>query len=149
MMNLFAIETEINNKPVKLLSLLDAGHLAEANNQRAVVGVLKNTEGPIVHQNIIYNPEFITFFHKTILLFAEFYSGLQTPNLNGFVYVVDERCTTPEKPMEQDIIGSFEVANGVFYKDSYKPNNNYQFISTDGLFKLPKDIEKMLFVALV
>ena len=149
MMNLFAIETEINGKSGTLLSLLDAEAMAQVKNQNAIVGILKNSTGPIIHDNIIYNPTFVDFFHKTMLVFAEFSAGANVTQTNGFVYLVDERCTTPDKPEQKDIIGSFEVSAGVVLNDTYVPNAHYQFISNDGLFKLPAQIERVLFMALV
>ena len=67
----------------------------------------------------------------------------------GFMYVIDERCKTPDKPEQKDIIGSFEVQAGVVLKDTYVANSNYHFISEDGLFQLPAQIERVLFMALV
>lgn len=149
MMNLFAIETEMNGKTSTLLSLLDAEAMAHVKNQNAIVGILKDVAGPISHENIIYNPAFIDFFHKTMLVFAEFTSGTNLSQTQGFMYLVDERCTTPEKPEQKDIIGSFEVSAGILLQDTYVPNVNYQFISHQGLFKLPAQIERVLFMALV
>ena len=148
-MNLYALQTEINGKENAMLTLLDADTMAQVKNQRAIVGLLKNQKGPITHENILYNPTFIDFFHKTMLVFAEFAAGTNVITSNGFMYVVDERCKTPDKPEQKDIIGSFEVQAGVVLKDTYMANTNYQFISDDGLFKLPAQIERVLFMALV
>lgn len=148
-MNLYALQTEINGKETTMLTLLDAETMAQVKNQRAIVGLLKNQGGPIIHDNILYNPAFVDFFHKTMLVFAEFATGTNPIASNGFMYVVDERCKTPEKPEQKDIIGSFEVQAGVVLKDTYVANTNYQFISDDGLFKLPAQIERVLFMALV
>jgi len=148
-MNLYALQTEINGKENTMLTLLDADTMAQVKNQRAIVGLLKNQKGPITHENILYNPTFIDFFHKTMLVFAEFAAGTNVITSNGFMYVVDERCKTPDKPEQKDIIGSFEVQAGVVLKDTYMANTNYQFISDDGLFKLPAQIERVLFMALV
>ena len=149
MMNLFAIETEINGKNSTLLSLLDAEAMAHVKNQKAIVGILKDVAGPISHENIIYNPACIDFFHKIMLVFAEFTSGTNLSQTQGFMYLVDERSTTPDTPEQKDIIGSFEVSAGLLLKDTYVPNANYQFISNQGLFKLPAQIERVLFMALV
>lgn len=149
MMNLFALQTEINGKPSTLLTLLDAEAMAEVKNQKAIVGLLKNPEGAVVHENIVYNPSFVDFFHKTMLVFAEFATGTNPITTNGFMYVVDERSETPDAPQQEDIIGSFEVQAGVVMPDTYVPNANYKFISEKGLFKLPAQIEKVLFMALV
>ncbi len=148
-MNLYALQTEINGKDTTMLTLLDAETIAQVKNQRAILGMLKNQGGPIIHDNILYNPAFIDFFHKTMLVFAEFAAGTNPITSNGFMYVVDERCKTPEKPEQKDIIGSFEVQAGVVLKDTYLANSSYHFISEDGLFKLPTQIERVLFMALV
>lgn len=149
MMNLFAIETDINGQACTLLSLLDAEAMAHVKNQKAIVGMLKNIAGPISHENIIYNPAFVDFFHKTMLVFAEFTSGTNLSQNQGFMYLVDERSLTPDAPEQKDIIGSFEVSTGLVLKETYVPNANYQFISNQGLFKLPAQIERVLFMALV
>jgi hypothetical protein len=148
-MNLYALQTEINGKDTTMLTLLDSTTMAEVKNQRAILGLLKNQSEPIIHDNILYNPSFIDFFHKTMLVFAEFTAGTHPITSNGFMYVVDERCKTPEKPDQKDIIGSFEVITGVVLKDTYVANANYHFISEDGLFQLPAQIERVLFMALV
>ncbi len=148
-MNLYALQTEINGRDTTMLTLLDAETMAQVKNQRAIVGILKNQNGAITHDNILYNPAFVDFFHKTMLVFAEFASGTNPITSNGFMYVIDERCKTPDKPEQKDIIGSFEVQAGVVLKDTYVGNTNYQFISDDGLFKLPAQIERVLFMALV
>jgi len=149
MMNLYALQTEINGKDTTMLTLLDAEAMAQVKNQRAIVGLLKNQSGPIIHNNILYNPAFVDFFHKTMLVFAEFAAGTNPITSNGFMYVIDERCKTPDKPEQKDIIGSFEVQAGVVLKDTYVANSNYHFISEDGLFQLPAQIERVLFMALV
>lgn len=149
MMNLYALQTEVNGKPTTLLTLLSPEAMAEVKNQKAIVGMLKNQHGEVVHDNILYNPTFVDFFHKTMLLFAEFTTGTNPITSNGFMYVVDERSSSPDTPEQEDIIGSFEVRAGSVLRDSYVPNPNYQFISTKGLFKLPAQIEKVLFLALV
>ncbi len=149
MMNLYALQTEVNGKPTTLLTLLSPEAMAEVKNQKAIVGMLKNQQGEVVHDNILYNPTFVDFFHKTMLLFAEFTTGTNPITSNGYMYVVDERSLTPDAPAQEDIIGSFEVRAGSVLRDSYAPNPNYQFISDKGLFKLPAQIEKVLFLALV
>lgn len=149
MMNLFSLETQLNDKEVTLLTLLDAATMATVQNRNAIVGMLKNRQGAIIHHNIVYNPHFVDFFHKTMLAFAEFTTGAAVQQTNGFMYVVDERSKNPDAPEKRDIIGSFEVKAGVVLKDTYVPNPAYEFISEDGLFKLPAQIERVLFLALV
>ncbi len=149
MMNLYNIQFEIDGKETHLLTLLDSHILAELKNSNAIMGYLKNNNQPIIHDNIIYNPAFVNFFHKTMLAFAEFTSGTNPISSNGFMYIVDERSNTPDKPEQKDIIGSFEVQAGHLLKDTYLPNKNYQFISEQGLFKLPAQIERVLYMALV
>lgn len=149
MMNLYAIQTEVNGKPTTLLTLLDPESMAEVKNERAILGILKNSQEPVLHHNIIYNPAFVDYFHKTMLVFAEFANGTNPIQNNGFLYVVDERSSSPDQPLEEDIIGSFEVSAGIVLKDTYVPNPSYQFISKNGLFRLPSQVEKVLFLALV
>lgn len=139
----------MNNKEVTMLTLLDAETMATVQNRKAIVGLLKDRQGPVVHENIMYNPEFVDFFHKTMLVFAEFATGTNPIANNGFMYVVDERSKTPDAPEKRDLIGSFEVKAGVVLKDTYVPNAAYEFISQEGLFRLPAQIERVLFLALI
>lgn len=149
MMNVYAVETTLNGKETTLLTLLDPEAMAQVKNPKAILGMLKNNKGQITPDNILYNPEFVQFFHKTMLLFAEF-TAVQSPNnQSGFMYLIDERCKTPETPEQKDIIGSFEVKGGFLLKDTYVANSQYEFISNEGLFQLPTQIEKVLFMALV
>jgi hypothetical protein len=148
MMNLYAIETEVQGKLTTLLSLLDKETLGRVKNDKAIVGILKSKDAAFMPNNIIYNPTFVKFFHQTMLLFAEFTSANAPIGKSGFMYLIDERCSSPEKPEQRDIIGSFEVKAGIMLKDTYVPNNSYEFISSDGLFQLPNQIEKVLFLAL-
>ncbi len=149
MMNVYAVETTLNGKETTLLTLLDPEAMAQVKNPKAILGLLKNNNGEVTPDNILYNPEFVRFFHQTMLLFAEF-TAVQSPNnQSGFMYLIDERCKSPEKPEQKDIIGSFEVKGGFLLKDSYVANSQYQLISNDGLFQLPAQIEKVLFMALV
>lgn len=149
MMNLYALHTQLGGKDTVMLTLLDAETMARVKNQNAILGLLKNPEGRIEHDNIIYNPAFITFFHKTMLVFAELAPALNASASETFMYIVDERCKTPDAPEKHDIIGSFEVENGMLVKESYQPNKNYRFVSELGLFRLPAQIERVLFMALV
>lgn len=149
MMNVYAIETTINEKETVLLTLLDPEAISQVKNDKAILGVLKNKASTITHDNINYNPAFVNIFHQTMLLFAEF-TAVESPNQgDGFMYLIDERCKTPETPQQKDIIGSFEVKNGFVIKESYVANSKYEFISDEGLFQLPAQIEKVLFMALV
>ncbi len=76
-------------------------------------------------------------------------TGLQSDELknsalqqqNGYMYVIDQRAIHKDtKPY--DIVGAFEVKNGQIIVGSYQPNKNYEIISTDGLFKLPRVYEE-------
>lgn len=149
MMNLYALHTQIGGRDTVMLTLLDAGQMAEVKNQKAIVGLLKNPEGAIVHENIIYNPAFVEFFHKTMLVFAELAPAIPASAQDDFMYIVDERCKNPDTPEKHDIIGSFEIEDGMLVKETYQPNKHYQFISEQGLFRLPVQIERVLFMALV
>lgn len=149
MMNLYALHTQICGRDTVMLTLLDASQMAEVKNQKAIVGLLKNPEGEVVHDNIIYNPAFVEFFHKTMLVFAELAPAIPASARDNFMYIVDERCKNPDAPEKHDIIGSFEVEDGMLVKESYQPNKSYQFISENGLFRLPAQIERVLFMALV
>ncbi len=148
-MNLYALHTQIGGKDTIMLTLLDAAAMAEVQNQNAILGLLKDAQGKVIHENIIYNPAFVAFFHKTMLVFAELAPAINASANDSLMYIIDERCKSTDKPEKHDIIGSFEVENGMLVKESYQPNKNYQFISENGLFKLPAQIERVLFMALV
>ena len=87
------------------------------------------------------NRTFIDFLHRVI---AD--EGSRSPELaegarrqqNGWLYVIDPR--TPEGPNgnvgPEDIIGAFEVRDGVLVQGSYKPNANYRVLTKDGMTRL-------------
>ncbi len=148
-MKIYSLKTNINNSDVILLSLIDPE--TEKNiplNQKCIVGKLIDNNLPPVPGNITYNKAFIDHFHKTILFFSGYSDQViqLSENQNkGFVYVVDRRNPETPKPKPQDIIGSFEVANGTIVSGSYAPNSNYLPISEDGAFVLQPELEALLY----
>lgn len=146
-MEIYTVKTSLNNDETTLVTLFNAEKMAMLQNPKAIVGKLKPNSDMLLPETIIYNPTFVNFFHQTILAFAEFVTPENIKD-NGFLYVVDERCATPENPEQVDIIGSFEVAKGLVLTDTYVPNKLYQFISNAGVFKLPAQLEKVMLAAL-
>ncbi|MBI1257943.1 MAG: hypothetical protein GC204_10765 [Chloroflexi bacterium] len=87
------------------------------------------------------NPAFIRLMHEVIKS-----TGLDDPDLRaaaaqqgeGWIYIIDLR--TPEGPQgrvpPEDIVGAFEVKQGLLVQDSYWANDKHILFSAYGLVKL-------------
>lgn len=151
MMNLYAYKTRVNDRELMLLSLIDLQHEANVKGDKAIIGYLKDEYGPVEHDNIFYNPQFIDRFHKTMKFFAQFSDAMISmaeQQQHGFIYITDQRGKDEKEQDAADIIGSFEVKNGEILHDSYQPNPAYRLVSKKGLFRLPQELEALLLTAI-
>jgi hypothetical protein len=150
-MNIYLLKTTIEGKETLLLSIVNPEHDKDAKlSAKSIVGFLVDPAKPVNFENIKINPTFIDHFHKTIIFFAQFNDGiiqLAEQQQNGFVYIKDQRSKDQETEQE-DIIGSFEVQNGVLIHGSYVPNVAYKFISEKGGFELQKELEALMYSTL-
>jgi len=147
-MDIYSIKTTINGQDTLLLSIVDpANNKGIPLNSKCIVGRLKDAGAYPSPGNIIFNPDFITHFHKTIVFFAQFSDqviSLSESGKGGFVYIVDQRNGKEDSPRKEDIIGSFEVVAGAVVHESYAPNPEYQPISETGAFVLQKELEALI-----
>lgn len=151
-MNIYAFPLKINNVERTALSVLNPDtDFNEKIVSKAVVGYIINPIFPIVHQNIVYNPDFIDFFHRTVRISSLVILGINQPykdQNSGYVYILDERADKDKKAEPKDIVGSFEVNNGELIEESYAPNAQYEFISENGCCKLNQEFEALFYEAL-
>ena len=87
------------------------------------------------------NKPFVDLLHEVISTNAPAVSELQAAALRqhtGWTYILDGRTPTPQGHVPpHDIMGAFEVRDGVIVLDSYRANQNHLLLSTRGFFKLP------------
>jgi hypothetical protein len=56
----------------------------------------------------------------------------------GWVYIIDARTPTPQGAVPpHDIMGGFEVKNGMIVAGSYSANQKHQLFSENGFFQMP------------
>jgi hypothetical protein len=151
-MNIYAFPLKINNTERNALSVLNPDfEFRDKIISKAVVGYLINPIYPIVHQNIVYNPDFIDYFHKTVKISALLTLGINQSYKNqkgGYVYILDDRADKNKKAEPQDVVGSFEIKDGEILEESYTPNAQYEFISEKGVCKLTPEFETIFFKAI-
>jgi hypothetical protein len=103
--------------------------------------------------NFARNPEFVEFMHGLIAA-----QGPQLPGLraearrqgDGWVYLIDGRTRTPQGSVPpHDVIGVFQVENGLIVAGSYRGNPNHRILSEDGFFQLPADLQELLLAELL
>jgi hypothetical protein len=147
-MNIYLLKTSIEEKETLLLSIVNPSVDPDAKlSAKSILGFVINPALPVSFDNVKINPTFIDHFHKTIIFFAQFNDGiiqLVEQQQNGFVYIKDQRNKDAEITQE-DIVGSFEVKDGVLIHDSYVPNTAYKFISDKGGFELQQELEALLY----
>ena len=112
----------------------------------AVCGVL-DRQAPESHFRA--NPKFVELLHSVIRKAGPGDAELQAAaalQKNGWVYVIDLR--TPDGPqgrvLPEDIIGGFEVKEGVIDPQSYYQNQKHLVFSSRGLMLLPPTLQKAL-----
>lgn len=151
-MNIYAFPLKINNNERTALSVLNPDfEFRDKIISKAVVGYLINPIYPIVHQNIVYNHDFIDYFHKTVKISALLILGINQSYKNqkgGYVYILDDRADKNKKAEPQDVVGSFEIKDGEILEESYTPNVQYEFISEKGVCKLTSEFETIFFEAI-
>jgi hypothetical protein len=119
--------------------------------QEAIVGALlepvANLEGPgddlseLSPDNFAENPVFRAFFHDIVRRYAPDEPGLRDEARRGhpYVYIIDPRTPDPGSDLSEiaeDIVGAFEVREGIIVSESYAPNPNYRLFTDNGFFTL-------------
>jgi hypothetical protein len=102
----------------------------------------------ITDANFRQNRLFVDLLHDVIATEAPTLPALQAAvgqQHTGWIYLIDARTPTPggEVPL-CDIIGAFEVKEGVIVPQSYWRNADHRLFSSNGLFKLEPTLHQRL-----
>lgn len=102
------------------------------------------SNAPIPVEHFVRNRFFVEILHQTIANKsprAQSFLAEALKQNNGWVYVVDQRTQQPdgEIPLE-DIIGVFEVKDGILIDGSYEANKNHRILSTAGFFDVGPEL---------
>lgn len=148
-MKLYVYPSDLEGQEYHYVSLLDPGYVSvHGLTVRSIIGKLKNAEAGISGNNIIYNPVFITLFHKSVRdALANDPSLIKEAECkeNGFIYVIDARAKANEDVRTEDVIGAFPVNDSRIVKESYLPSPKYQLISSSGkAFIIPAAVQQKL-----
>jgi hypothetical protein len=122
----------------------------------AIVGgcaTLLEEEEAITEANFRPNSLFIDLLHDVIATEAPTLPALQARarrQSTGWIYVIDARTPTPDGEVPPfDIIGAFEVREGVIVPMSYQPNANHRLFAANEFFKLEPTLHQRLIERLV
>jgi hypothetical protein len=116
---------------------------------RAILGGYDGSpDGPIEPASFTQNDAFIDLLHSIIQTCAPTATGFQDAARQqgeGWVYVLDARTPDPtgRVPME-DILGAFEVHDGVAVPESYWRNREHLLLSERGFFTLLPELHERL-----
>jgi hypothetical protein len=69
----------------------------------------------------------------------------------GWLYIIDNRVADIEREETnpEDILGAFEIKDGLIVANSYQPNENYLIFGNNGLMQLPASLHEALINALL
>jgi hypothetical protein len=115
-----------------------------------IIGQLINTDpnASIAPENFARNPAFVHFLHKVIKAYAPTLPAFQNSARSqheGFVIIIDGRTPTPQGQVPpEDIIGLFQVKDGIVDPTSYNPNENHKLLTTKGFFQLESSLLECL-----
>lgn len=67
----------------------------------------------------------------------------------GWLYIIDNRVADldQEETSPEDILGAFEIKDGLIIANSYQPNENYLLFGNNGLIQLPSSLHEALIKA--
>jgi len=98
--------------------------------------------------NFARNPAFVAFMHEVIRRHGPTIPsllGAAKAQAHGWVYIVDGRTPTPQSAVPpEDIIGGFEVKDGLIVPDTYQPNPNHRILSAHGFLRLDPALQAHL-----
>ena len=125
--------------------------LARGSAKEAVVGRLRTSTGDgglLTPENFDPNPLFADFLHDVVARHLPNQPDLMEEARSrgrGTVYVIDARTPTPNGAVPAaDVIGSFDVDEGVVIAGSYKRNPNHTVLSAMGFFRLSPALHERL-----
>jgi hypothetical protein len=150
-------EVVVEGQPRTVLSFLPKERVfSKGLAGPAIIGSLRKgvaDGGELEADNLVINPAFVTLLHRVIATHAPTDPAFQRAareQSEGWMYVIDRRTPTPggHVPAE-DIIGSFEVREGVATAASYQPFRSHRLVSERGLFQLDRFLHPKLMDALM
>jgi hypothetical protein len=151
-MQLFIYKTNIADKEVNLISFLPTCDVFKTGlTENGIVGSLRNDSTQLTNENILINPAFINLFQNVVKETAITDKSLHDAaekQYTGFIYIIDQRDKNYPDTIFVDIVGWFTVTKGKISLDSYQPNEDYQIVSSDGVFQLATDYEQNLLIAM-
>jgi hypothetical protein len=116
----------------------------------AIVGFVGRLSTKGFHPNRV----FVDFMQKVIAAEAPKDSELQAAareQQEGWLYIIDNRAADNEDPggSPEDILGAFQIEDGIIVSGSYQVNENYLVFGNNGLFQLPPSLHEALINALL
>lgn len=145
-------EVMVDGKAQSVLSFLPVDHVFDKGLPgAAIVGSMRVSPaagGEVTADNIIINPAFVALLQDFIARTAPTDPGFARAareQVDGWIYVIDRRTPTPlgNVPAE-DILGGFEVRQGVLVPGSYQPMKSHRIVSARGLFQLDRFLHPRL-----
>jgi hypothetical protein len=99
------------------------------------------------------NKIFKDFIHGVITSEAPKDSAIRDAAIKqqeGWLYIIDNRVANSgqEDTLPEDILGAFEIKNGLIIANSYQPNEKYLLFGNKGLVQLPASLYEVLIKAL-
>jgi hypothetical protein len=117
----------------------------------AIVGVLLRPleeDERIMPDVFSRNVVFVEFMHEVIARHAAKDPAFQAEARrqgNGWIYIIDERRPDPAGTVPpEDIVGSFQIANGKVIPESYQSNSKHLIFSSKGFFDLGPNLNGVL-----
>jgi hypothetical protein len=145
--------TRPDQEPLRALSVLmpqDVQSLGALPGE-AVCGFMSGNNDSVEHFRP--NRVFIDLMHSVIRTAGPYDISMVSAaaqQQEGWLYVIDLR--TPDGPQgevpAEDIIGAFEVKDGLIVADSYWANDQHQVFSVNGLVQLPPSLHDALVQAI-
>jgi hypothetical protein len=145
-------EVMVDGKAQSVLSFLPVDHVFDKGLPgAAIVGSMRVSPaagGEVTADNIIINPAFVALLQDFIARTAPTDPGFARAareQVDGWIYVIDRRTPTPlgNVPAE-DILGGFEVRQGVLVPGSYQPMKSHRIVSARGMFQLDRFLHPRL-----
>ena len=117
----------------------------------AIVGVLSRLledDERITPDVFTRNSVFVEFMHEVIVRHAPKDPTFQAEARrqgNGWIYIIDQRTPDPAGTVPpEDIVGSFQIANGKVIPESYQSNPKHLILSSKGFFDLGANLNGAL-----
>lgn len=136
------------NETLHLLSPLDKAQLAGLPSRSELfLGRLIDPEKGADPDNISYNADFLVIVHELVRDMMVNHPDVTEEakgQLNGFVFIVDQRSPQNEEVQKEDIIGIFLVNDRKTDAERYRPNPEYRLIGKNGVAVFPDRVEEEL-----